>query len=261
MRVARAIPLVCWLGLQGLSSGAATPAADVYELQDGDRISGRTVVKGKRSFGVQTPYGRLDLPREKVARIRYADGRVEDLTQSVPVDAKATGPILILKVSGGSFWHAWDPKQAGVDSTLRLALSLDERVLVRYEDAAADPEDLRGANVNTFHFAPDQIKVTPEGGVRASPPETQPGRITLTLRLPESWVGTRRLRVAYQINAANALAPAWQDIASANLELGLKPRQATVVQVAQDPGQMEYSHRRMRKLETFKLELGLITGP
>ena len=78
---ALAAVLALWLARPAL--GAGTPATDVYLLKNGDRVSGRTVFKGKRLFGVLTAYGRLNIPRDQVARVHWADGRDEILALSL----------------------------------------------------------------------------------------------------------------------------------------------------------------------------------
>ena len=55
-----------------LAVGSGQPArADTYVLTGGDRITGKTLLKAAKTFRVQTPYGRLVIPRDKVERILY----------------------------------------------------------------------------------------------------------------------------------------------------------------------------------------------
>jgi hypothetical protein len=237
----------------------APAALDVYLLVGGDRISGRTLSKGKRTFVVQTPYGRLSLPRAKVERVQWSDGREERIlppagaaTPSVP------RPSLELVVTGGSFWYAWDPQETGVHPSLRFELRLDDRPLCVYQDDTLDPQDLPGATVNSFSFEPAQLKVTPAAGVDVAPAAVRRGRVSLRLTLPADSTGRRRLRVAYQVDAGTAEAPAWQDVAQAGTERDLSATAVATVALAQDPGRMEFSGRRPRRMkyvETFALGL------
>ena len=73
-----------WLLAIGLGVAAALAAADVYVLRDGDRITGKTTFKGTKTFTVQTPYGRLSVPRTKVERILHDDGKEEVLNPPPP---------------------------------------------------------------------------------------------------------------------------------------------------------------------------------
>lgn len=237
-----------------LRAGAAEePAQDVFYLKNGDRISGRTVLKGRKSFGLATRYGRLNLPKDSVVRIQWSNGKEELL--SGPAALPAPLPLsLVVAITGRSFWQAWDPHDAPADPSLRLELTLDEQPLASYVDASTDAEDLPGATVNSFHFAPRDVVVRSPAGIRAEPPETRPGRIALRLRLPATLSGEHRLRLAYQTNEGTPAAPAWRDLVETALGVTLKPQAPVVVGLAQDSGQMDYSRKRMKGVETFRLE-------
>ena len=79
--------------------------------------------------------------------------------------------------------------------------------------------------------------------------------ITLRLHLPARLAGEHRLRLAYQTNHGTPEAPAWGDLAGAAVPVSLRPGAPAVLGLSQDAGRMEYSRRRMRGLETFRLEL------
>lgn len=249
--------------VRGAASAPAAPP-DIFFLVDGDRITGRTLSRGRRAFVVRTPYGRLTLPRSKVARIVWGDGREETLhaaPTAAPAPAPATPSVatLVLAIRGRSFWHAWDRREP-VDATLRLQVWLDEQELATYTDAMLDPQDLPGATVNSFSFAPADVSVTAGAGLGAQPPDTRPGRVTLRLELPASPDAqpspARRLRLAYQINSATPDEPAWRDVAGTALDVSLSAGATTVVEVAQDAGRMEFSglgRKRMKHVESFQL--------
>jgi hypothetical protein len=239
--------------LLALPLRAATPApADIYLLRNGDRLSGRTVFKGKRLFGVLTAYGRLNIPREQVARVQWSDGHEEVLAAVDSADAALT-LALVLIVTGRSFWQAWDPSDVPADTTLRLQISVDETTIATYIDARTDPDDLPGAIVNTFHFAVEDVRVQTATGVVAAAPETRPGRIALRLRLPAAQVGEHRLRVAYQVNLGTPAAPAWHDASEAVTPVAVRYEAAAIVELAQDPGKMEFTRRHMRHVDTFRI--------
>lgn len=248
------------------TSAPKTPP-DVFFLAGGDRVSGRTLSKGRRAFVVQTPYGRLTLPRDDVARIAWGDGR-EEILRPEAAPSPAAGPAppaaatLVLAVAGASFWYAWDRRET-VDPTLRLQLWLDERELATYVDPKLDPQDLPRATVNSFSFDPAELRVLAAEGVEAAPPETRPGRVTLRLKLAAAQgdaaaaAQTRRLRLAYQINTGTLGEPAWRDVAGAALDARLEPGHSTVVELSQDAGRMEFSgfgHKRMKNVGSFRLE-------
>lgn len=252
-----------------------TPAPDVYHLRNGDRITGRTVTQTKRSFAVQTPFGRLTLPRVRVAKVVRADGTEETLNpfDDAAVPAAAALPVpaptpaagtgrLVLAITGKTFWQAFDPRETERDPTLRLELRLDEEAVVVYTDAEPDPDEIPGAVVNAFSFAEGMI-VSPAPSVRVHPAEVRPGRIVLKLDLAAPTPVTRRLRLAYQVNTGTAEEPAWKDIVSAATEVTLADGPPALVDVRQARGRMEFAgfpRRRMRHVDTFALNLTVTTA-
>ena len=247
------------------------PAPDVYHLRNGDRISGRTLSKSARAFAVQTPFGRLNIPRARVERIVRADGTEEVLdapAAPAPAPAAAAPPPpsgarppgtarLALAITGKTFWQAWDPKQTDRDPTLRLELRLDEDAVAVYSDAQLDPDQIPGAAVNAFAFTGD-VAASPAPNVRLHPPDVRPGRIVLKLDVPARSSAPRRLRLAYQMNVGTADEPAWKDLVSASTEVTLGREVPALVEVRQDRGRMEFSgllRRRMKHVETFQIEL------
>jgi hypothetical protein len=114
----------------------------------------------KRSFTVQTAFGRLTIPRARVERIVKDDGteggdqRSRHLAGDAYRRRRTQGHAAR---AGGvdrgrkSFWLAWNPKQnPGIDPTLRLEVRLDGEPIASYADTKTDPKDLPGATVNTF---------------------------------------------------------------------------------------------------------------
>jgi hypothetical protein len=236
---------------------ASLATADTYVLSGGDRITGKTLLKATKTFRVQTPYGRLVIPRSKVERILHDDGTEEVVNATAPA-APATPPVrMVLVITGKSFWHAW-PKGSSVDPTLRLEVRLDEESVVSYVDARQDPEDLPGAIVNTFNFDAQSMKATTAAaGAQVDDAETRPGRIVLKIDLPAEMAGKHRLRLAYQVNDGAAAEPAWRDAAATSVDVELQDGAASVLQVRQDPGRMEFSgftKKKMKNVETFRLE-------
>lgn len=248
----------------GLLAGSAW--ADVYILRGGDRITGQPLLEGKRSFRVKTPYGVLTIPRSKVDRVIRPDG-TEQAVNPAPaaspaaVETVATLPQgrrarLILIITGKTFWQAWDPKAGHQDPTLRLQVTLDEEVVATYVDAKTDP-DIPGAMVNSFSFAPEDVVFVAGKEALVLPPEQRPGRIALKIDVAAR-EAPRRLRVAYQAMEGATEEQAWRDLVAGSIGVELKSETPTFVSVAQDRGNMEFSgfsRRRMKNVETFKLEL------
>lgn len=237
--------------------------ADVYILRGGDRITGETVLEGKRSFKVKTPYGVLTIPRSKVDRVIRPDGtetvvNPEPVASPKPVETVATLPgarrsRLILIITGKTFWQAWDPKGGHHDSTLRFQVALDEEVVATYVDARTDP-DIPGAMVNAFSFGAEDVVFSAGAKALVLPPEQRPGRIALKIDVPAR-EAPRLLRVAYQGVEEDA---AWRDLAAGSVGVELRAETPTFISVAQDRGKMEFSgfpRRRMKNVETFELQL------
>lgn len=247
---------------------ALTPglaAGDVVVLVNGDHITGQVLGSVARRVRLQTPYGVLVIPAERVERIRRDDGS-EELLRVPPAPAATPRPapepaILQLVVSGASFWHAWDPKAAPEDPSLRLELRLDDRFLASYTDVNLDPEDLPKAIVNSFVFSPERLFVSGGEGITVAPPSLASSEIRLTLRVPKALAGERRLRLAYQLNDAGSAAPRWRDVVVADAPVMLVPGRHVRARVLQDRGSMEYSRKQLRGLsqmrgvETFRATL------
>jgi hypothetical protein len=231
--------------------------ADVVVLLNGDRVSGRVIGRITRRVRLQTPYGTLVIPADKVERIRRDDGTEEVLNVKPTPDPTPPPPppppaTLLLVVRGHTFWQAWDPRAAPEDPSLRLEVRLDGRGIASYTDVNLDPEDLPKSVVNSFVFSPERLFVSGAEGVAVAPPELVSGEIRLPVSLPAELAGRHELRLAYQVNDATSSAPRWRDVAIAGGEVALASGGATRVRVQQDRGTMEYAGRRMRNVETFR---------
>jgi hypothetical protein len=245
---------------------AAPPLrADVVVFVNGDRVTGRLIGKITKRVRVQTPYGTLVIPADKIERIRRDDGS-EEVLNVVPTPAPPPPPppppaAMVVVVNGHSFWQAWDPKAAPEDPSLRLEVRLDDRVIATYTDVNLDPEDLPKAVVNSFVFSPERLFVSAGEGVTVSPPELAAGEIRLPIGLPAGTSGEHRLRLAYQVNDSASAAPAWRDVVEARGGVVLAPGTVSRVRVLQDRGTMEYTKRRMRNVETFRATLEPLEPP
>ncbi|HEY8233362.1 MAG TPA: hypothetical protein VIJ10_11930 [Vicinamibacteria bacterium] len=243
---------------------AAFASADMVVLTNGDRVTGKVVGSVARRVRLQTPYGVLVIPAEKVDRIERDDGTEQVLRPApapTPPAPAPTPPGLLLVVSGASFWHAWDPKAAPEDPSLRLEIRVDDSVVASYTDVNLDPEDLPKAIVNSFVFSPERLFVSSGEGVSAAPPSLVESEIRLEIRLPPRIAGLRQLRIAYQLNDAGSAAPRWRDVVVADLAVTLEAGQRANVRVQQDRGTMEYGRKglralgQMRGVDTFRATL------
>lgn len=231
---------------------APTLPADSIVFTNGDRISGKIVAKGTKRIKLRTPYGRLEVPRTEIERLIWDDGREEILNGPPEPPPPKTTPDLVLLVGGHTFWHAWDPDFTPPDPSLRLVARLDDEEVVAYTDVNMDPEDLKGALVNSFVFASDRLFVRSGEGVKVAPPEVTDGKIRLALELPEALVGERWLELAYQVNDGTSRYPDWRDVVQAGTRVDLTPERPTHVRLEQDRGLMEYKEKAMRHVETFR---------
>jgi hypothetical protein len=246
---------------------AARGDADLVVLTNGDRITGKVVGSVTRRVRVQTAYGVLVIPVDKVERVTREDGtevalRPTPTPPPAPTPAPTPAPAsLLLVVSGSSFWHAWDPKGAPQDPSLRLEIRVDDRVVASYTDVNLDPEDMPKAVVNSFVFSPERLFVGGGEGVSVTPPALVESEIRLELRLPHDLFGERELRIAYQLNDDSSTTPRWRDVVVAGAVVTLRAGRNVVVQVRQDRGTMEFARKglrgpsQMRGVETFHAAL------
>ena len=227
-------------------------ADDLVVFLNGDRLSGDIVAKGTRRIRLRTPYGRLEIPRTEIERLVWEDGREEIVSAPVASAPPKTTVDLALVITGNTFWQAWDPKTAPADPSLRLVVLLDEDELVTYTDVNLDPDDLPGAVVNSFVFAPERLLAAPATGVKVRPPEPGKGGIRLALELPAQLGGQRQLVLAYQVNDAASSDPEWRNLVEARARVDLSPERPVRVMLEQDRGQMEYTERSMHYVDTFR---------
>jgi hypothetical protein len=203
------------------------------------------------------------VPRAKIAHIVREDGHDEIVNGALelPTPPSAAPPFrLSLAITGKSFWYAWDPKEAaGMDPTLRLQVRLDEETIATFVDRGANDKEIKGALVNTFAFVPKEITMVAGNGTTLQPPETRPGRIVLNMTRkvdasspPPS---SRRLHLAYQVNEGSADKPAWRDVAEASAQVQPKAESPLLMELHQEAGDMQFSKRHMKNIETFQMSL------
>ena len=87
------------LAALALDPGAAR--ADVYYMTDGDRVTGKTLSQAAGFYKVDTPYGRVAIPKGRVARIVHDDGR-EELLNGPVVPSRPQAPLKGAKTLGSA---------------------------------------------------------------------------------------------------------------------------------------------------------------
>jgi hypothetical protein len=231
---------------------APGPAADLVVFVNGDRLSGDIVAKGTRRIRLRTPYGRLEIPRTEIERLVWEDGREEIISAPEAPAPPRTTSELALVITGNTFWHAWDPKIAPADPSLRLVVRLGEEEVATYTDVNLDPDDLPGAVVNSFVFAPERLLVVSAEQVKARAPEPGKGGVQLVLELPPRLGGRQQLVLAYQLNDGTSSRPDWREVVEAGASVDLSPARPQRVTLEQDRGRMEYTDHSMHFVETFR---------
>jgi hypothetical protein len=235
----------------------------VVWLLNGDRLTGTVASESKTSLRVKLPFASVLIPKSRIERVVRGDGKEEVLheaTEHVTVVAPApSAPAvptahLVLVITGASFWQAWDRKEPPADPTLRLQVRIDEQAVAAWADGTLDPQDLKGAIVNTFAFTGDEAAMAAPH-VLLSPAEVQPGRVVLRVDVPRAVGENRRLGIVYQVNEGSVASPAWRDVAMATATLPLRGEGPSPIQIRQARGQMEFARKHMREVESFKIEI------
>jgi hypothetical protein len=233
-------------------------SADTFVLLNGDRISGQLLGESRRGFRIETPYGRVLVPRKDVERWMQADGRETIVTPRPQPPPLPTPPPMVrldIAVTGASFWYAWDNAES-IDTSLRFSARLDAQPLLAMVDTALNLDDLPGALVNTFNFDPLSIESLAPRDIRLLPPDIETGRVVLQLMLPPGYTGNHELHLAYQINTGTIDDRTWLTVASASVPVYLQTATPTHVQLEQSRGAMEFSgflKRHMKRVDTFIL--------
>jgi len=240
-----------------LLPGPADP--EVVWLRNGDRLTGTILSETRLAVRLKMPFATILVPKARIERLVRADGKEEVLNAPAEVPSPSPtpppAPRLVLAVTGDSFWRAWDKKSAPADPSLRLEVRIDEEPVASWTDSHLDPEDLPGATVNTFAFTSGDEAGAAAPGILLLPPETQRGRVLLKMELPNVSAAPHTLRIAYQVKEGSGDGSAWREVATTSASIALRADAPTLVTLRQSRGEMEFSRKRMRGMETFGLEL------
>jgi hypothetical protein len=251
---ARNVALIVVLALVGPVRG------DVFHLDNGDRISGKLLAEGKRSFRIQTRHGRLVIPRAHILRMVRDDGTEVDPNPTptpAPTPTPEPGCRLALDVAGSVFWYAWMPGEGEqVDPTLRFRVRVEGALVGVFTDAVLDPGAVSAPLVNSFSFS--DVSLEPVGPAHLAQPQVDAGAVRLMVGLPVELAGRRRLDVAYQINDGTAEQPSFRDVVFTHADVVLHADREVRVTLAQDRGRMEVAglfRKRLKHVDTFALDL------
>jgi hypothetical protein len=263
-----AAALAC-AALAGFAVLASTARADVFLLRNGDRVTGHPYLRGTKFVRVDTGYGKLRIPLASIERIIGDDGQEEVLNPDasaagspLPAAGGGPGPSLSLEIEGNVFWYAWPRKDdQDPNTTLELAISLDDDVVAVYTDPITNPSNIGGAVVNSFSFRADETQSEGQEGVVTHDADVTPGRIALALDLPPSAAGERLLKLTYRCSPRHG--DSVQDAAGGAAIVRLESRRSTTIRVAQDAGAMSYTGflgrfgRKMKNVGSFRVDLSL----
>lgn len=246
-------------------------SAEIVFLKNGDVLHGSLVGVDARRITLETPYGKLTIPKEDILRIDYgkaekAEDKAVERSATKPrgkpdlLPAKSLRPVVSLDIRGRSFWYAFEsPPDNPVDLSIRLQLYLGEIEAATLLDAKPDTVD-NNSFYNSFTFSPtdSQIMRTSEGfdcRVR----EAEDGRVVLRLELPETHrSGQHLVRMIYQINEGSRSLPRWIDVASRSFSIQVEASKESYVVIEQNAAGLEYFgffRRRMKNVESFQLSV------
>ena len=248
-----------------LAASALAPAEVVY-LNNGDVLHGVLVAANNKVVTLETPYGKLVIPKKDIQRIDYAGARAtgSEASGNAQPNAAPVAPIasdrgvISLHLSGRSFWYAFESgSDNATDTRIRLRIYIGSAPACTFEDEKADTVD--GATLyNSFTFSPtDALLVETLDGYQCSVLEAEEGDVSLRLDLPDSMSSDRHIvRMVYEVNDGDRSFERWEQVVSRAFSVEVGAGREAVVMVQQDASALEYSgffKKSMRNLELFQL--------
>lgn len=250
-------------------------AAEIIHLKNGDVIHGTVVGATSRRVTLQTPYGKLIIPKSDILRIEYEGGGEAESAEKEPVGKaakpaakakpdlqppKLNRPLISVEIRGLAFWYAFEsPPDNPADLSIRMRLYLGDEEAAMLLDSTPDTYD-GNTYYNSFTFSPSDSQVIRTGeGYRCEVIEAEDGRIVLKLELPEEQKeGQILVRMLYQVNEGSRNLPRWDDAVSRAFSVQIKPGHEAYVVVRQDSSGLDYSglfRKTMKNVETFQLNV------
>lgn len=245
------------LAASGLSS------AEVVYLNNGDVLHGELVAANNTVITLETPYGKLVIPKTDILRVDYEGATAAGTEASGDVRPSAApvtreGRVISLHLSGRSFWYAFESgSDNATDTRIRLRIYIGSAPACTFEDEKADTVD--GATLyNSFTFSPtDALLVETLDGYQCSVLEAEEGDVSLRLDLPDSTSSDRHIvRMVYEVNDGDRSFERWEQVVSRAFSVEVGAGREAVVMVQQDASALEYSgffKKSMRNLELFQL--------
>jgi len=259
---------------------AATASAEIVHLKSGDVLSGNVTSVTTQEIVLETPYGRLKIPKKDILRIEYKEGETSKAAEKKPAakkkpsaakapekkekadlsDVSTTRPAISMDIRGRSFWYAFvSPTESPADVSIRLRIFLGEKEAAMLLDTKPDTVD-GNTYYNSFTFSPTDSKVIRTGsGFDCVVSEAEDGRVALRLELPEDQsAGQYLIRMLYQINEGDRQFPRWIDAVSRAFTAEIMPGKEAQISLEQDASALDYSgffRKTMKNVESFRLEV------
>jgi hypothetical protein len=256
------------------SLAAASGAAEVVHLNNGDTMHGTLVAANNTQVTLKTPYGELVIPKKDIARIEYEDsgGPAPSATPGEAASS-ASGPwnppaprrtsdraTITLQILGRSFWYAFDsPPEFPTDPSLRLRVYVGGDRACTFVDEKPDTVD--GVTLyNSFTFSPtDSRLVDSLEGYDCSVEKAEDGAVALRLSLPpNASSGLQSVRMLYEINEGDTTSPRWVDAVARSFSIQVAPGKEAVAVLEQNADALEYTgffKKKMKNVELFQMSL------
>jgi hypothetical protein len=250
-------------------------AAEIIYLKNGDVLHGTVVGATASRVTLQTPYGKLIIPKNDIQRIEYEGGTPSKTAEakSVPKTEKPAAKVepdlpppkpsralVSLEIRGRAFWYAFEsPPDNPADLSIRMRLFLGDDEAAMLLDSKPDTYD-GNTYYNSFTFSPTDSKVMRTGeDYKCEVIKTEDDRILLKLELPEEQKeGQILVRMLYQVNEGSRNLPRWNDAVSRAFSVQVKPGQEAYVVLRQDSSGLDYSgmfRKSMKNVESFQLNV------
>ena len=252
------------------SLAAASAAAEVVYLNNGDAIHGTLVAANNTQVTLKTPYGELVIPKKDIARIDYDVSGAPSASEgtsplSVPPDPPAPRKTseratITLHIQGRSFWYAFDsPPELSVDPSLRLRVYVGSDRACTFVDDKPDTVD--GVTLyNSFTFTPTDSRLLESvEGYDCKVKKAQDGAVVLRVTLPPTASsGVQSIRMLYEVNEGDKSLPRWLDAVARAFSIEVAPGKEAVAVLEQNAAALEYTgffKKKMKNVELFQMSL------
>jgi hypothetical protein len=252
---------------------AASAAAEVLYLNNGDAIHGTLVAANNTQVTLKTAYGELVIPKKDIARIDYDESRAPSPSGEPGGTAPLSGPpdppaprktseraTITLQIRGRSFWYAFDtPPGLSVDPSLRLRVYVGSDRACTFVDDKPDTVD--GVTLyNSFTFSPTDSRLLESvEGYDCRVEKAQDGAVVLRVTLPPTASrGVASIRMLYEVNEGDKSSPRWLDAVARAFSIEVAPGKESVAVLEQNADALEYTgifKKKMKNVELFQMSL------